>query len=187
MGLFGSLYPTMQGPWDAKFIWLLLFGYLNTCLGQAGRMQHTSLSQARDIRIISAFMGNQALCVHPRPPHLTRLPRALPLGFFVGTLSRLCRALPLMSPLALELSLSISTRCQLGFGTLSRRCRAPPLRQACLSCRCRARLSRGCRARPLSVELASVVDVELSLSPELSLSRLHSPSRSPSLSPVAVS
>jgi hypothetical protein len=173
MGLFGSLYPTMQGPWDAKFIWLLLFGYLNTCLGQAGHMQHTSLSQARDIRTISAFVGNQALCVHPRPPHLVRLPRALPLGFSIGTLSRRCRAIPLLSPLALELSLSISSHRELGFGALSRRYRAPPLR--------RAHLSHRYRAPPLSIELASVVDVELSLS------RLHSPSSSPSPYPVDVS
>jgi hypothetical protein len=82
-------------------------------------------------------------CVHPRPPHPARLPRALPLGFFIGTLSRRCRALPLVSPLALELSLSVSSRRELGFGALSRRCRGPSL------------------------------SVELSLSLELSLSRLH--------------
>jgi hypothetical protein len=60
------------------------------------------------------------------------------LGFGVGALSRPCRALPFLSPLALKVSHShlhspssspspISTRHELWFGTLSRRYRAPPL------------------------------------------------------------
>jgi hypothetical protein len=66
--MFGSLYPTVQGPWDAKFQQSLLFGYLNTGLGQAGHVQHTGLSQARDITTNSAFVGDQVVCVHSRPP-----------------------------------------------------------------------------------------------------------------------
>jgi hypothetical protein len=95
--MFGSLYPTVHGSWDAKFIQLLLFGYLNICLGQAGRVQHTILSQARDIRPIFMFLANQA---HPVPVRASEavelslscisLPRALPLGFSVSTLSRRC-------------------------------------------------------------------------------------------------
>jgi hypothetical protein len=56
--LFGSLYPTVQGPWDAKFQQFLLLGYLNTSLGQTGRVQYTDLSQACDIRTKSTFVGS---------------------------------------------------------------------------------------------------------------------------------
>jgi hypothetical protein len=63
-GLFGSLYPTVQGLWDAKFQQSLLFDYLNTGLGHAGRVQHTDLSHARAYaRILRSWGTRLCACI----------------------------------------------------------------------------------------------------------------------------